>query len=217
LRSEHRSSVIAGRPPNRDQARVHEPARRMTLWSGHAVCHWRTYAALDSAGNFKPGWIQKSLGHLSGPVRLLLWWAVSRRQTHPCGMSTEAGVSAVFRPTVDDHLLSVAFKPHLGSLSARRFCVGGPCRFCGVGSNLSYPFGAAVHLLVSTSLPRGEGRICPFSFAHFCAEQFVIAAALTPTLRPWWLVHAFWAFERLDFPDPRMKHLWVCHRFMVSR
>jgi hypothetical protein len=64
LRSEHRSSVIADRPPNRDQARA--PTRRFTLRVGHAVCHWRTYAALDSAGKLQTRVASKSLEYLCG-------------------------------------------------------------------------------------------------------------------------------------------------------
>jgi hypothetical protein len=96
------------------------------------------------------------------------------------------------------------FKPYLGSLSARR-STSAVCRFCGFGERSQHPW-VTGHRYGLYLTPRGEGRILPVFVRAFWAEQFVLAAALTPTLRPWWLVHALRAFRAISLPSPRIHH-----------
>jgi len=154
--------------------------------------------ALDSKENFKPGW-PKSLGAFQAPPGLL-WWAVSRGRLIPqeeprswshspdfhriCRRSlTQCRVQAISR------LPSRAVDPRQGSVPLG---IGEPSR----------PHVATVHLFGLYRTPTsGRGAFCPFSFDILPGRRTDrLAAALTRTLRPWWLVHALRAFRAIDSP-----------------
>jgi hypothetical protein len=128
------------------------------------------------------------------------WWAVSRGQlilADEIRSRSQFGFQADCRRSLTQCRVQAISRKPLGL----PIHAGGPCRFCGVGSHLSTLNGVSGHRSGLYRTPRGEGRILPVFVRASRAEQFVLAAALTPTLRPWWLIHALRAFRAIWLPS----------------
>lgn len=128
------------------------------------------------------------------------WWAVSRGQlilSDEVRSRSQCGFQADCRRSLTQCRVQAISRKPLGL----PIHAGGPCRFCGVGEQSQHPHRVAVHLYGLYLTPRGEGRILPVFVRASRAEQFVLAAALTPTLRPWWLVYALRAFRAIWLPS----------------
>jgi hypothetical protein len=96
---------------------------------------------------------------------------------------------------------SVSRSSLISEASRLPFHASGLAVFAALGSNLSTLNGVTGHRFGLYLTPRGEGRILPVFVRASRAEQFVLAAALTPTLRPWWLIHALRALRAIWLPS----------------
>jgi len=193
LRSEHRSSVIAARPPSRDQARV---LRRGVPASLATLRHSTAEETSHPGGRSPSGALRRLQGRCDGRFS---------RAAHPEGRAPKGGGRSGCRHSWRYTLTQCrARQPllghsnelprHLRVLTFRR----------GAGS---LPTVQVADALGSLSLSlSGEGRIC-VALSVPCGPDVPVAAALTPTHRPGGS-RALSSSRAIPFPQPRTFGPW---------
>jgi len=205
LRSEHRSSVIAVRPPSRDQARVLREDLPASLADA---------AALDSRRNLKPG-RQKSLqvpqGHLLGCLR---WTVLEDGPSLRTGNRIFGGRSGVFTIPGVEHLLSAALETTSRSTLADGRTV---CKFVpfGTGIGLCPPFGWQTHAGLYPGLPCGE-RTLLRALVWPCGLRHTERSGVDTTHRPGGS-HTLSSTRATRSPAHRTFGPWLATASMVSR